>query len=346
MNSVDISAIIVLITGIVFIGIVMAAGKWLKQKASKTSTQIDDIIISAIGKPLILILIIVTLYFSLSMSTIVPENFHWIFDSRYLKIIIVIIGTWIIWSFVKNVAHQYEELILASTTHEAQIKLYYFFRGTFGYIIWLIAGVIILNILEVDITPLLAAGGIVGIAVSFAAKDVLGNFFSGAVLAADQPFHLGDRIEVQSYIGDVISIGPRSTRIQTLDRQLVTIPNSILTNDVVINYAEPDFHIRIKIFIGVAYGTDINRVKYLLHNITYEAIDRGLCLIDPPPSVYFMEFGPSSLNLQVVVWANQYTLTLEVQDFINCKIAEIFAKEGIGIPFPQMDIHLEKNTDE
>jgi MscS family membrane protein len=344
MDSADISALTILIIGIVSVGIIVVVGRWLKQEASKTSTLIDDIVITAIGKPLILILIIVTLYYSLSMSTILPEDFHWIFDSRYLKVIIVIIGTWIIWSFVKNIAHQYEEVILASTTHETKIKLYYFFRGTFSYIIWFIAGVIILNILEVDVTPILAAGGIVGIAISFAAKDVLGNFFSGAVLAADQPFHIGDRIEVQTYIGDVISIGPRSTRIQTLDRQLVTIPNSILTNDVVVNYAEPDVHIRIKILVGVAYGTDINRVKYLLHSITSDAIEKGLCLIDPPPSIYFMEFGPSSLNLQVVVWADQYTLNLEVQDFINCKIVEIFEKEGIKIPFPQMDIHLDKNA--
>ena len=152
MDSADLSALIVLIGGIIGILLVIVVGRWLKKKALKTSTLIDDIIISAIAKPLILSLIIATLYYSLSLSTIVPENYHWIFDSRYLQVIIVIFGTWIIGSFVKNVAHQYEEIILASTNHEASIKLYYFFKGTFSYIIWIIAGLIILNILDVNIT--------------------------------------------------------------------------------------------------------------------------------------------------------------------------------------------------
>ncbi len=341
MEPSNILALIILISGIIGIIIIKAVGNLLKSRAKRTETVIDDIILSSIGKPLILFLIIITIYSTLATSTLIPPEYTWILDNRYLLVCITLLATWIFWSFVKNVANQYEEYILVSATNEAGIRFYHFFRSTFSYIVWIIAGIIILKILNVDITPLLAAGGIVGIAAGFAGKDILGNFFSGALLAADQPFRIGDRIQVQDYIGDVIAIGPRSTRIQTLDSQLITIPNSILTNDVVINYAEPDLKMKVRINIGVAYGSDIQKVKTILFRIADEIIKTGLCLGDPKPSVFFLEFAESSLNLQMIVWTEKYTMTYEIRDFINCRIQTEFEREGIEIPFPQMDVHMK-----
>lgn len=342
MEPSNILALIILICGIIGIIIIKAVGNLLKSRAKRTESVIDDIILSSIGKPLILFLIIITVYSTLATSTLIPPEYTWILDNRYLLVCITILATWIFWSFVKNVANQYEEYILQSATNEAGIRFYHFFRSTFSYIVWIIAGIIILKILNVDITPLLAAGGIVGIAAGFAGKDILGNFFSGALLAADQPFRIGDRIQVQDYIGDVIAIGPRSTRIQTLDSQLITIPNSILTNDVVINYAEPDLKMKVRINIGVAYGSDIQKVKTILFRIADEIIKTGLCLGDPKPSVFFLEFAESSLNLQMIIWTEKYTMTYEIRDFINCRIQMEFQREGIEIPFPQMDVHMNK----
>ena len=342
MEPSNILALIILICGIIGIIIIKAVGNLLKSRAKRTESVIDDIILSSIGKPLILFLIIITVYSTLATSTLIPPEYTWILDNRYLLVCITILVTWIFWSFVKNVANQYEEYILQSATNEAGIRFYHFFRSTFSYIVWIIAGIIILKILNVDITPLLAAGGIVGIAAGFAGKDILGNFFSGALLAADQPFRIGDRIQVQDYIGDVIAIGPRSTRIQTLDSQLITIPNSILTNDVVINYAEPDLKMKVRINIGVAYGSDIQKVKTILFRIADEIIKTGLCLGDPKPSVFFLEFAESSLNLQMIIWTEKYTMTYEIRDFINCRIQTEFEREGIEIPFPQMDVHMNK----
>jgi small-conductance mechanosensitive channel len=342
MEPSNISALIILISGIIGIIFIMAVGNLLRSRAKRTESVIDDIILSSIGKPLILFLVIITIYSSLAISTLIPAEYAWILDNRYLMVCITILATWIFWSFVKNVAHQYEEHILQSASNEAGIRFYHFFRSTFSYIVWIIAGLIILKILNVDITPLLAAGGIVGIAAGFAGKDILGNFFSGALLAADQPFLIGDRIQVQEFIGDVITIGPRSTRIKTLDSQLVTIPNSILTNDVVINYAEPNQEIKVRINLGVAYGSDIVKVKALLLKIAGEIIDTGLCLHEPEPSVYFLDFAESSLNLQMIIWTDKYTMTYEIRDFINCRILKVFKNEGIEIPFPQVDVHLKK----
>ncbi|MDD3573709.1 mechanosensitive ion channel family protein [Methanospirillum sp.] len=342
MESSNFLALIILVSGIIGIILIKAFGKFLKSQAKKTESVIDDIIIASFGKPLMLFLLIITIYFSLAASTFIPVEFAWILDSKYLMVCITILATWIFWSFVKNVAMQYEEHILQSPSNEAGIRFYHFFRSTYSYFISIIAGIIILKILEVDITPLLAAGGIVGIALGFAGKDILENFFSGALLAADQPFHIGDRIQVQEYTGDVISIGPRSTRIKTLDNQLITIPNSLLTNDVVINYAEPDLKLKVRINLRVAYGSDVEKVKTLLLKIADEIINTGLCIREPEPSVYFLEFAELSLNFQMIIWADDYTMTYEIRDFINSRILKLFNEQGIEIPLPRMDVHLKK----
>ena len=109
-----------------------------------------------------------------------------------------------------------------------------------------------------------------------------------------------------------------------------------------INYAEPNQEIKVRINLGVAYGSDIEKVKALLLKIADEIIDIGLCLRDPKPSVFFLDFAESSLNLQMIIWTDKYTQTFEIRDFINCRIQKEFEEQGIEIPFPPMDVHLKK----
>ncbi|MGB9175738.1 MAG: mechanosensitive ion channel family protein [Methanoregula sp.] len=212
------------------------------------------------------------------------------------------------------------------------------------YIIWFAAAMAILKVFNIDITPLLAAAGIVGIAVALTAQDFISNFFGGAIITVDKPFKVGDRIRVENYYGDVISVGTRSTRIKTQDYQIVTIPNNKLTSNFIINFSEPDQKLRITIPIAVAYGSDPGRVKEILLEVAQDAIkNTEYLLADPPPAVFFTEFAESILNFIIRVRARKYSLSDEVQDTINCRIAERFAQEEIEIPFPQMDVHFSPN---
>ena len=203
----------------------------------------------------------------------------------------------------------------------------------------------ILATFDVNITPLLAGAGIAGLAIALAAQDILGNFFGGAIITIDKPFKIGERIRFGNYTGDIVSIGPRSTRLKTLDNQIVTIPNSKITSDVVVNFAQPDIKMKVRIPFSVAYGTDISRVKRLLLDIARRAeTDTGWVLSDPAPSAYFLEFGESSLNGQLILWTNNYDNAWDVQDYINSRMYELFQREGIEIPFRQVDVRMrEKN---
>src|SRR5208337_4708304 len=137
-----------------------------------------------------------------------------------------------------------------------------------------------------------------------------------------------------------VCIGPRSTRLKTLDHQIVTIPNSKITSNIVVNFAMPDIKMKVRVPFSGAYGSDMARVKKILLEIAYEAVEKTPWVLpDPAPSVYFLEFGESSLNGQLILWTNNYDNSWDVQDYVNSRIDERFREERIEIPFRQVDIH-------
>ncbi|WP_231476592.1 mechanosensitive ion channel family protein [Methanoculleus sp. MH98A] len=246
-------------------------------------------------------------------------------------------------SFVYNFINLYGRWMASQTETDLDDRIIRVLEVSARYVIWFIAILMVLQMLEVDITPLVAGAGLAGLAVALAAQDIVSNFFGGAVILADKPFAVGDRIKIDEYLGDVVSIGPRSTRIKTLDYQMVTIPNSKVSSSVIVNYAMPDVKLKIKVPISAAYGSDITRVKEILIEIGCEAAARSkYVLSDPAPSAYFLEFGASSLDFMLIIWARAFNLAWDVQDYVNTRVYERFAEEGIEIPFPQMDVHVRE----
>ncbi len=341
MDPQTIQAIIVLCVGLTIAAILYALYRRLKYRAEQTIHQIDDIILEAIGAPLIVTIIIVTLYISAGLFAI-PQEYQWVLRSSYLNAVYIIIGSWIVASFLKDIINLYEKQKAKEYENRCDNKLVHFFSLSIRYIVWSIGFLLILNILNINITPILAGAGLASIVLGLAAQDLLANFFGGFMIAADQPFRIGDRIQIEGYLGDVVSIGPRSSRIKTLDYQIITIPNKILTENILINFSEPDIRIKVRIPIGVAYGTDVLKVKELLMHIATEGISEGIIIADPAPSVYFLEFAASSLNFILLVWSDDYRMAWDVEDYVNTRIDQVFKNEGIEIPFPQQVIHLAK----
>ncbi|MBN1168056.1 MAG: mechanosensitive ion channel family protein [Methanospirillaceae archaeon] len=341
MDFVLIEAIVVLAVGFALAAILCFFYRRLKSRAEETPYQIDEIILEAVGPPLIVTILIITIYISAGLF-VIPEKYQWILSSSYLDVVYIIIGSWVVASFLKDILAVYEKRKAIEREDRSGDKLIHFLTLSIRYIVWAIGFLLILRTLHIDITPILAGAGLASIVLGLAAQDILANFFGGFMIAADQPFRTGDRILIEGYLGDVVSIGPRSTRIKTLDFQIVTIPNKILTENILTNYAEPDIKLKVRIPIGVAYGTDVTRVKGILMEIAREGIKEGIIIPYPAPSVYFLEFADSSLNFMLLVWTDDYSMAWDVQDYINTRIDVVFKKEGIEIPFPQRVVHLEK----
>jgi MscS family membrane protein len=336
-------AAVIIIFGILVALIARSVVNWLKTKASTTNTNWDDIIIAAIGTPAQVAIIAVTVYIALKYFGIIPDNLQWILDPRAVTSFYIIMGAWVISSFLHDIVKTYGREFAEKSEGDWDNRLMELLELVIRYVVWFAAVMLVLATFAIDVTPFLAGAGIAGLAIALAAQDIISNFFGGAIITVDKPFKVGDRIKVDTYYGDVISIGPRSTRLKTLDYQIVTIPNNKITTNVIVNYAEPDQKLRISIPVSVAYGTDPKRVKDILLEIASNIIKKTEYLLaEPVPKVFFIEFSDSSLKFILYVWAKKYNLPDEVKDAINSQIAERFADEGIEIPFPQMEIRLKK----
>jgi small-conductance mechanosensitive channel len=190
-------------------------------------------------------------------------------------------------------------------------------------------------------TAWLASAGIIGIAVGFAAKDTLANLFSGVFILADAPYKIGDYVVLDSgERGAVTNIGIRSTRILTRDDVEVTIPNSIMGNTKIINESGgPHTKYRIRVKVGVAYGSDIDQVKDILMDVAVN--DEDVCK-DPEPRVRFRQFGASSLDLELLCWVEEPMLRGKIVDALNTAIYKRFNEEGVEIPYSKHDVFIKE----
>ena len=192
---------------------------------------------------------------------------------------------------------------------------------------------------KIDVTAWLASAGIVGLALSFAAKDTLSNLFAGISIVMDAPYKTGDFIILDSgERGVVTEIGLRSTRILTRDDIEITIPNGIIGNSTIVNEAggPPSQH-RMRVAVGVAYGSDLDHVIDTLQEVALENPD---ILETPSPRVRFRAFGDSSLNFELLGWISDPANRGRVQHELNCAIYKALNREKIEIPFPQRDLHV------
>jgi MscS family membrane protein len=343
METALIYAILTVIIGIVVAILARTIVRWLKKYAETTRTQWDDIVVAAIGTPVQVGIIAVSVYIALKYFGIIPEEYAWTISDEVLNSIYILLGTWIVSSFVHNIILIYGHALADKSEGTLDDRLIEFLELTSRYLIWFIGIMLVLVNLDVDITPFLAGAGIVGLAFALAAQDLISNFYGGVIITIDKPFKIGDRVRVEQYYGDIIDIGPRSTRLKTPDNQIITVPNNKMTTNYITNYTEPDQKLRITVPVSVAYGTNPEKVKELLHEIARSAIVQTPYLLeDPAPQVFFNEFADSSLKFTLFVWAKKYNLTDEVKDAINSRIAKRFVSEGIEIPFPQMNVRINK----
>jgi MscS family membrane protein len=194
---------------------------------------------------------------------------------------------------------------------------------------------------DIDVTAWIASAGIVGIAVGFAAKDTLANFFAGIFIIADAPYKVGDWIVLDGDLrGRVVKIGIRSTRLLTPDDIEITVPNSVIGASKIVNeVGGPTVKQRIRIKVQTAYGSDIDKVRSVLAACA-EGAD-GVAR-EPTPEVRLSSFGDSGLNFELRVWIEDPARRDGIIDILNCRVYKAFAATSIEIPFPQQDVYIKQ----
>lgn len=200
-----------------------------------------------------------------------------------------------------------------------------------------LAAYALLEVWHIDPTAWLASAGVVGIAVGFAARDTLANLFAGFFIIADAPYQVGDYVVLDSgERGEITRVGIRSTRLLTRDDVEVIIPNSVMASTKIINESGGRWvKFRIRLKVGVAYGSDVDRVLEVL-----EAVARANLTVcrDPEPRVRMRGFGDSSLDFELLCWVTHPSERGLVTHELYVAIYKVLAAHRIEIPFPQRDL--------
>jgi len=313
--------------------------KWGKRLTAFTSSDLDDRLLERVIPHVSRLLIMLGAYLAIR-SLPLHERVVTIFSGLLFIILVLIVCNLIYhmldefmkWFVSGNNDDGSSSIVSKQMVPVAEKIISLFLMGT--------ALIVILKHFNYDIFSLVTALGIGSLAIGMAAKDTLAHMISGFTLMLDRPFQIGDRIKLANdKIGDVIDIGLRSTKIQGLDTTVMIIPNSDLCNSTVINLVRPTKVIQGRITIGVAYGSDIDRVKEVMLQLASENND---VVKDPAPLVLFTSFGDSALNMLFIFWVCNPNILPIVTDQLNCSILKRFRDEKIEIPFPIRTVKLDK----
>lgn len=305
--------------------------------SGRTKTELDDRIIEALDRPIVILILVIGVEIALDQRNIVAYEWlryieHAFFVARWLILLLIayrLINAFVGW-YGEEIAHR--------TETELDDKFLTLFRHISIIVVSIIAVVILLNHFEIDVTAMVTTLGITSLAVALAAQDSLSNMMAGFFLMLDQPFREGHRIGIEEINtwGDVQEIGLRTTRILTNDHRLVSIPNSVIAQGLIVNYSLPDLRYRISTTVGIAYGSDIEAARQVM----VDAIrTQPWVLQELKIEALFLEFGDSALNFRVRCWIESVIDTQPIRDKMNTALYDALEKAGIEIPYPQIVVH-------
>src|SRR5213595_2242623 len=207
-----------------------------------------------------------------------------------------------------------------------------------GYAVLIIGIVVVLDNAGIHLGALTVFAGAVGVGVGFGLKNIASNFISGLLILAERPITIGDRIEVAGITGQVKQIRARSTLIMTNDGIAMIVPNEKFIDSPVTNWTYSDPRVRFRVPVGVAYGSDVNKVRDAL---LAAAREHPATLSDPQPNAYLEKFGDSTIDFEVIVWSEKMSYKpRRFKSELNFLIEKHLREAGIEIPNPQRDLHI------
>lgn len=310
--------------------------KFLKYKAKKTETDLDDIFLDRIEKKVLPSLYFIAIYLSIK-QLIIAKHIEKIINTVF----VLIVAFYIVRLCVAVIRRFFEKKIQYEIS-ESKINLYKALIPAANIVVWVLALYIVFDNLGIKITPVIAGLGLGGLAVALAAQSILGDLFAYFIMIFDRPFELGDFIILDGdYKGTVEKIGVKSTRLRSLNGEMIVIANTDLINARVRNYKKMNQR-RVLFVIGVLYETSYQKlekipeiIKGIFAQVDGASLDR----------VHFASFGDFSLNYEIVYYvnSNDYNKYMDIQQEVNLKIFKEFEKYNIEFAYPTNTVYVKQS---
>ncbi len=333
-NKYLLSLLIIVVTVIGAKVLLLLFEKVLEKFASKTKTELDDLIFEKTKRPLFYLILVYGLklaVLNLGINGIVSKIINTLMAIVFIFILARAADVSIeVWgkTFAKKTKSNLDDVLLP------------LFHKVVKVVFLIIALMWILELWGLDITPYLAGAGIAGIVLGFALQDSLKNVFGGITLLLDKTYQIGDKVKLESgEVGTILDIGLRSTKMRTYDNELIYIPNGYLANSRVLNYARPNPQIRACVNFTVEYGTKVEKVREIVLDLVRK-MERVLA--EPKPSIQFVEMGDFALQFKAYFWVDSWEIAYDKKLEATEKIYNALNKAKIGIPFPTQTIYLKK----
>jgi MscS family membrane protein len=311
---------------------------------SRTSLKYDEMIITALGRPLSAFILVSAIHLAVTVLAIDLELQAFNLAKFILTSYQVATGVIVIWAVYRlvDVLARYLDDLAAAKDSTLRGQFIPLIKQSLRIFTLLVGALTLLATLDVDVVGLLAGLGVGGIAIALAAQDSFGNFLGTLNILADRPFKVGDWIQMGDRVdGTIEEIGFRSTKVRTFPKTLISIPNRLLATEIVDNFSRMPKR-RVKMTVGVTYQTTPEQMEELLARL------RQLIATDPDINqelylIRFTDFGASSLDILVYYFTitTAWDSHLAVRERINISIMRIIAELGLSIAYPTRTLHLE-----
>ena len=306
--------------------------------AKNTKTQLDDLIVGHLKLPLAVSAFLIGARIAVE-ALVLPEGIQLIIE-RIINSLLIIAAAYVVVSIIDVLLEHWGKSVAKRTKSSVDDDLVSLGKRVVKIVLYIMAILYVLQAWGFEVGPMLASLGIAGIAVAFALQNTLANIFGGVSLIMDKTFKVGDIIQLEDgSLGTVMKVSIRSTKIKTFDNELMTIPNGKLADSKIVNWIQPTAEIRVNINFGVEYGSDIDKVKKVVMDVINKEKE---AMKEPAPQILFLAMADSSLNFIARFFVDDISKKLEAKDRVSAGIYNALNKAKIGIPFPQMDVHLKK----
>jgi small-conductance mechanosensitive channel len=305
----------------------------------RTASDLDDRLLAKAGSQLRWLVVIITLELVMQPWTFLDADAKQVLGDVYF-VLALTIGVNLTWTAINLIADGYWERAKRAN-REKELAPVITLLSRLARVVWAVSAVsVLLTHFGINVTALLAAVGIGGLAISLAARDTIADAIAGLIILIDQPFRVGDRIEVEA-VGtweEVTDIGLRTTRIRTWRNREVIVPNARIGENQVVNYSYPDPQYLVVVLVTVAYGTDVEMARQIIVDTVRQV--EGVVL-DKPVRARYGAMGDSSMIFSAEWSVESIADERPVVDRVNTALQQALDAAGIKMPYPTQNVNLQ-----